>query len=89
MQGVSFISLRLNLIRRHSENNAPHHLQNVSFVIGVQEFRNPANVPILIVLDDLKDCAYSTKVSELFTKLRHLPNITIVLIRQNLFHQVP
>jgi len=52
----------------HSENNEPHHLQNVSFVKVVPEFENPENVPTLIVLDYLMDSAYSTKVSELFTK---------------------
>ena len=73
----------------HSENNAPHHLKNVSFVKGVPDFENPENVPILIVLDDLMDTAYSTKVSELFTKGPHHRNISLVLITQNLFHQGP
>ena len=71
----------------HSENNAPHHLKNVSFVKGVPDFENPENVPTLIVLDDLMDSAYSTKVSELFTKGSHHRNISLVLITQNLFHQ--
>jgi hypothetical protein len=73
----------------HSENNDPHHLQDVSFVKGVQDFENPDNVPTLIVLADLMDSAYSTKVSELFTKGSHHRNISLVLITQNLFHQGP
>jgi hypothetical protein len=78
-----------NIVWHHSENNAPHHLQNVSFVKGVPEFENSENVPTLIVLDDLVDSAYSTKVSELFTKGSHHRNISLVLITQNLFHQGP
>jgi hypothetical protein len=35
------------------------------------------------------DSAYSTKVSELFTKGSHHRNISLVLITQNLFHQRP
>ena len=59
----------------HSENNDPHHLKNVAFVKGVPDFENPENFPTLIVLDDLMDSAYSSKVSEL------LPNdrITVTL----------
>jgi len=41
------------------------------------------------VLDDLLDSAYSTKVSELFTKGSHHRNISLVLITQNVFHQGP
>jgi septin family protein len=52
-----------NIVWRHSENNAPHHLKNVSFVKVVPDFDNPEHVPTLIVLDDLMDSAYSTKVS--------------------------
>ena len=40
-------------------------------------------------MDDLTDSAYSTKVSELFTKGSHHRNIILVLITQNLFHQGP
>ena len=76
-----------NIVWCHSENNAPHQLKNVSFVKGVPDFQNPENVPTLIVLDDLMDSAYSTKVSELFTKGSHHRNISLVLITQNLFYQ--
>ena len=64
-------------------------MQNVSFVKGVTEFENPENVPTLIVLGDLRDSAYSTKVSQLFTKGSHHRYISLVPITQNLFHQSP
>ena len=78
-----------NIVWCHSENNAPDHLQNVSFVTGAPDFENPGNLPTLIVLDDLMDSAYSAKVSELFTKGSHHLNISLVLITQNVFHQGP
>ena len=76
-----------NIVWCHSENNAPHHLKNVSFVKGVTDFENPEYVHAHIVLDVLIDSAYSTKVSELFTKRTHHRNISLVLITQNLFHE--
>ena len=75
--------------RCHSENNAPHYLKNVTFVKGIPDFETPENVPTLIVLDDLMDSAYSTKVSQLFTKRLHHRNISLFLITQNVFHQGP
>jgi hypothetical protein len=78
-----------NIVWYHSENNTPHHLQDVSLVKGVPDFENPDNVPTLIVLDDLIVSAYSSKVSELFTKRSHHRNISLVLITQNLFYQGP
>jgi hypothetical protein len=78
-----------NIVWCDSENNAPHHLKDVSFVKGAPDFDNPEHVPTLITLDDLMDSAYSTKVSELFTKGSHHRNINLVLISQNLFHHVP
>ena len=57
-----------NIVWCHNKNYDTHHLKNVSFVKGVPDFDNAENVPTLIVLDDLLDCAYSTKVSKLFTK---------------------
>ena len=59
-----------NIAWCHSENNDPHRLKNVSFAKGVPDFENPENIPTLIMLDDLMDSAYSTIVSELFTKDR-------------------
>jgi len=78
-----------NIVWCHRENNAPHHLKNVTFVKGVPDFENPENLPTLIVLDDLMDSAHSAKVSQLFTKGSHHRNIIRVLIAQNLFHQGP
>ena len=78
-----------NIVWCHSENNAPHPLKNVSFVKGVPDFENSQNVPTLIVLDDLMESAYSTKVSELFTKGSHHRHLSLVLITQILFHQGP
>jgi hypothetical protein len=82
-------SVFTDIVWCHSENNAPNHLENVTFVKGVPDFQNPDNKPTLIVLDDLMDTAYSTKVSQLFTKGSHHRNISLVLITQNLFHQGP
>jgi dephospho-CoA kinase len=45
-----------NIVWYHSLNNATHHLKNESFV--VTDFENPENIPTLIVLHDLMDCAY-------------------------------
>jgi hypothetical protein len=78
-----------NIVLCHSEDNAPHHLKDVSFVKDVPDFENPENVPTRIVLDDLMDSAYSTKVSELFTKGSHHRNISLVLITPNVFQQGP
>ena len=78
-----------NIVWCNSENNALHHLKNVSFVKGVRDFENLENVPTIVVLDDLMDSAYSTKMSELFTKGSHHRNISLVLITQNLFLQGP
>jgi ABC-type dipeptide/oligopeptide/nickel transport system ATPase subunit len=75
-----------NIVCCHGENNAPRHLKKVTFVKGVPDFENPENVPMLIVLDDLMDSAYSIKVSQLFRKGSHHRNISVVLITQNLFH---
>ena len=59
------------------------------FVKSVAEFENPENVRTLIVLDDIMDSAYSTKVSELCTKASHHSYISLCIITQNLFHQCP
>jgi hypothetical protein len=50
----------IHIVWRHSENNAPHHLKEVSFVKGVPDFENPEHVPTLVVLDDLMDSAHSS-----------------------------
>jgi hypothetical protein len=71
-----------NIVWYHSENNAPHYLKSATFVKGVPDIENLENVPTLIVLDDLMDSAYSTNVSQLFTKVSHHRNISLVLITQ-------
>ena len=76
-----------NIVWCHSENNAPHLLTNVLFVKVVPGIENSEKVPKLLVLDDLMDSAYSTKVSELFTKGSHHRTISLVPITQKLFHQ--
>jgi len=85
---VSGIAFK-NIVWCHSENNASHHLQNVSFVKGVLEFENSQEVLTISVCDDLMDSVYSTKVSKLFTKGSHHLNVTLLLITQNLFQQGP
>jgi len=77
-----------NIVSCLGENNAPHHFKNVSFDKGVPDIEYPENVPTLIVLDDLMDSAYSTNLSELFTKGSQHRNISLVLITQNSFYQV-
>ena len=62
------MTLCLKILLGVSENNAPHHLKNVSFVKGVPDFDNPENVPTFILLDDLMDSAFSTKVSQFLPK---------------------
>jgi len=44
-----------------SENNAPHHLKNVSYVKRVPNFENPENIPTLIVVEDLTQSAILQK----------------------------
>ena len=69
-----------NIVWRHSEINAPNHLKDVSFVKCVPDFENPENVYTLIVMFVLMDSAYSTKVSEIFTKVSLHRNISLILI---------
>ena len=57
-----------NVVCCHSENNAPYHMKNVSFVKGVPNFAISENLPTLVVLDDFMDTAYPTKENELLTK---------------------
>ena len=81
MQGHCDIAFE-NIVWNHSENKAPHHFKSLSFVKGVPDFENPENIPTLIVLDDLMTSAYSTKVSQLFTKRSHHRKISLVPITQ-------
>ena len=71
----------------HSERNAPHHLNSISFVKGVPDFENTKNIPTPMVFDDLMDSSNFTKESLLFTKRSRNRNISLIRITQNLFHQ--
>ena len=72
-----------------NSEKCPASFENVSFVWGVPVFEIPETMITLIVLDDLIDSAYSTKVSELFTKTSYHRNIIMVLLTQNLIQQGP
>ena len=43
--------------------------------------------PCLVILDDLLNDVYSKQVCDLFTKGSHHRNISVILIKQNHFHQ--
>ena len=75
-----------NIVWCHNEYNAPHHLKNTSFLNGLQDFEIPENVPTIIVLDDMMDSAYSTNMSQSFTKRSHHRNVSLLLITQNFFY---
>jgi len=77
-----------NMVWCHSENNASDYLKSASFVKRVPDFENPKTIPALILLDDFMNSAYSTKVSQLFTQGSYHHNISLVLITQNVFHQI-
>ena len=56
---------------------------------GVSEnFTNEGRIPCLIILYDLLNVVYSKELWHLFKKCSHHRNISVVLITQNLFHQV-
>ena len=81
------MTLCLIILRGVIVKTTPPSLENVSFFKGAPDFENPENVPTLIGLNDLMESAYSTNVSELFTKGSRYRNISLVLITQYLFHQ--
>ena len=70
-----------------SESSAVPQLPNVHFQKGVPQVENATGKPVLIILDDLLQEAYSKDVCDLFTKGSHHRNISVILITQNLFHQ--
>lgn len=71
----------------YAETNAKPDIAGVTFHKGVlNDFNNDSNEPRLIILDDLMNTAYSTTVSELFTKGSHHRNTSVILVTQNLFH---
>lgn len=71
----------------YSESSAVPNIPNIIFHVGVPTLRNTTGEPVLIVLDDLLQEAYSKEVCDLFTKGSHHRNISVILITQNLFHQ--
>lgn len=78
----------------HAETNAlPKDLKiskntQIEYFQGIpEEFDNPTNKPILVILDDLMMDAYNSKICELFTKGSHHRNLSVILITQNIFHQ--
>ena len=62
--------------------------KHVRFQEGVPAvFNNSGEKPLLIIVDDLLNTAYSKDVCDLFTKGSHHRHISVSLINQNLFHQ--
>ena len=52
------------------------------------DFKNKRGEPCLFILDDLLNDAHSSGlVCDLLTKGSHHPNISVILITQNIFHQ--
>lgn len=61
---------------------------NIKYVKGIpDDFDNPDNKEILIVIDDLMMEGSSKQIAELFTKGSHHKNLNIILILQNMFFQ--
>jgi hypothetical protein len=56
------------------------------FMEGIPDFEYPKNKLTPIVLDNLMDSAYSSKVSAAFARGSHHINIRLILIARNLFH---
>jgi len=52
------------------------------------DFENAQRRPCLVILNDLLNDVYSKQVCDLFTKGSHHRNINVILITQNIFHQV-
>ena len=60
----------------------------IQFLEGIlQNFGNAQGKPSLLILDDLLNEAYSDAVCDLFTKGSHHRNVSVILVKQNLFHQ--
>jgi len=61
---------------------------NFRYNVGVPEDFGSANgETCLVILDGLLTDAYSKQVCKIFTRGSHHRNISVILIRQNLFHQ--
>jgi len=62
---------------------------NITYQKGLPDnYGNALGEPSLIILDDLLNQVYSKDVCDLFTKGSHHINISVLLLTQNLFHQV-
>jgi len=62
---------------------------NTIYHEGVPEnFVGGSGKPRLVILDDLLNDIYSKQVCSMFKRGRHHRNISVILITQNLFHQV-
>lgn len=79
----------------HTESNSlpnteQHSHINIQFIKGMPEnFDNPKNKPLLIILDDLMMEGVSERICELFTRGSHHRNISVIFITQNIFYQGP
>lgn len=75
----------------HSENNAiPQNIIDgrITYHKGIpNNFNNPQNQTVLIILDDLMMEVNNARICELFTKGSHHRNLSVILITQNIFHQ--
>jgi hypothetical protein len=73
----------------------PHHQlialkKNVQIREGLPEnFEHTKGLPCLFILYDLLNGVYSCAVCDLFTKGSFRCNLSVILIKQNVFHQVP
>jgi len=61
---------------------------DITYQEGLPEnYGNAVGEPSLIILDDVLNQVYLKDVCDLFTKVSHYRNISVLLITQNLFHQ--
>jgi len=64
--------------------------KNVQIHEGLPEnFKNTQGLPCLFILDDLLNEVFSRAACDLFTKGSHHRNFSVILIKQNFFHQAP
>ena len=62
---------------------------NITYQEGLAEnYCNALGEPSLIILDDQLNQVYTKDVCDLFTKGSHHRNISVLLLTQNLLHQV-
>jgi hypothetical protein len=80
----------------YSEQRAVRHHQLIALKKNVQireslpgNFENTKGLPFLFILDDLLNEVYSRSLCDLFTKVSHHCNLSVILITQLFFHQAP